>query len=242
MNENSDLRDLTVAAHGGLDRWTGYTSVTAHLRNGGGLWGLKGQDGVLADVHVRVELHHQFASHFPFKEEGRRTALTPKRVAIETDSGEVLAERDNPRDSFAGHVLETPWDELQLAYFAGYAMWTYLTEPFSFTMPGFETEEVTPWEEDGQTWRRLKVTFPDDIATHSKERTFSFGSDGLIRRHDYNAEVAAGGPAAHYPSEYREFDGIMIPTKRRVYPLAEDGTANRDLLLVSIDLDGITLE
>lgn len=91
-------------------------------------------------------------------------------------------------------------------------MWTYLTAPFSFTMPGFKTEELTPWEEDGQT-RRLKVTFPDDIATHSKEQTFYVGSDSLIKRHDYNAEVVAGGPAARYPSEYQEFDGIMIPTK-----------------------------
>ena len=107
MNENGNLKDLAIAAHGGLDRWNEFTSLTAHIRNGGPLWGLKGQEGVLADAHVRVDLHSQFASHFPIKEEDRRTALTPKRVAIETDAGAVLAERDNPRDSFAGHVLET---------------------------------------------------------------------------------------------------------------------------------------
>jgi hypothetical protein len=242
MTENSNLTELTIAAHGGLDRWNEHTSVTAHLRNGGLLWGLKGQDGTLADTRVRVDLHRQFASHYPIGQAGRRTALTPKHVAIETDSGEVLAERDNPRDSFAGHVLETTWDELQLAYFAGYAMWTYLTEPFSFTMPGFKTEELTPWQEDGQTWRRLKVTFPDDIATHSAEQTFYVGSDGLFKRHDYNAEIIGGGPAVHYPSEYREVDGIMFPTKRRVYPLNEDGTANLDLLFVTIDLNEITLQ
>lgn len=105
--------------HGGLDRWNGYTSVIAALCSGGLLWALKGQDGVLASDRVRVDLHRQFASHFPTNGPGRRTALTRKHVAIETDSGEVLAERDNPRDSFAGHVLETRWDELQLAYFAG---------------------------------------------------------------------------------------------------------------------------
>jgi hypothetical protein len=59
MDEKSSLRDLTIAAHGGLDRWNGYTSLTAHLRNGGGLWALK--DGVLADANVRVDLHRQFA-------------------------------------------------------------------------------------------------------------------------------------------------------------------------------------
>lgn len=242
MSDNSNLKDLTIAAHGGLDQWNEYTSVTAHLRNGGALWSIKGQDGVLADTHVHVDLHRQFASHFPIKEPGRRSALTPKRVAIETDSGEVLAERDNPRDSFEGHVLENTWDELQLAYFAGYAMWTYLTAPFSFTMPGFKTEELTHWEEDGQTWRRLKVTFPDDIATHSAEQIFYIGDHGLFQRHDYNAEVVAGGWAVHYPSEYQEVGGIMVPTKRRVYPRNEDGTPNLDLLLVSIDLDGITFE
>jgi hypothetical protein len=33
----------------------------------------------------------------------------------------------------------------QLAYFAGYAMWTYLTEPASLILPGVVTEEIDPW-------------------------------------------------------------------------------------------------
>jgi hypothetical protein len=154
----------------------------------------------------------------------------------------VLDERADPRDSFAGHVLETPWDKLQLVYFAGYAMWTYLTAPFSFGTPGFHTEELAPWQEDGQTWRRLKVTFPDQIATHSKEQTFYFDSDGLVKRHDYTAEVIGAGPAAHYCAEYQEFNGIMVPTKRRVYAIDTDGTVNPEPLLVSIDLDQIKFE
>lgn len=39
----------------------------------------------------------------------------------------------------------------------------------------------------------------DYIATHSKKQTFNVGSDGLFKRHDYDTEVVAGGPAAHYP-------------------------------------------
>jgi hypothetical protein len=38
---------------------------------------------------------------------------------------------------------------LQLAYFAGYAMWTYLSEPYSLTLPGVHTEELGKWNEDG---------------------------------------------------------------------------------------------
>jgi hypothetical protein len=119
-------------------------------------------------------------------------------------------------------------------------MWTYLTAPFSFTMPGFKTEELSQWEEDGQTWRRLKVRFPDDIATHSTEQIFYIGDDGLFKRHDYNAEILAAGWSVHYPSAYQEVGGIMVPTKRRVYPRNEDGTPNLDLQFISIDLDGIT--
>ncbi|MGH8639021.1 MAG: hypothetical protein ACREUZ_17950, partial [Burkholderiales bacterium] len=87
----------------------------------------------------------------------------------------------HPRDSFADHGLDTPWDRLHLAYFAGYAMWTYLTTPFLFTMDGVSTEELPPWHENGETWRRLKVVFPPDIATHSTVQTFYVGSDGLLR-------------------------------------------------------------
>jgi hypothetical protein len=238
----TDLEDLAIAAHGGLDHWNELTNVSSHLLNGGALWSLKGQGGVLDDCNLRVELHRQFTSHFPFGKPGLRSAFDSERVAIETDAGDVLEERENPRDSFAGHVLETPWDLLQLAYFAGYAMWTYLTAPFSFATPGFRTEELAPWQENGQTWRPLKVTFPDEIATHCKDQTFYFDADGLVKRHDYDAEVIGAGPAAHYPAEYREFDGIMVPTRRRVYPIDADGSVNRELLLVSIDLDQVRFE
>ena len=86
----------------------------------------------------------------------RRSAFIPGRVAIETDDGTVLKSLDQPRASFAGHTAETPWSTVQLAYFAGAAMWTYLTQPFSFTLPGLRTTELDPWEEAGQHWRRLQ--------------------------------------------------------------------------------------
>ena len=240
MNE---LKDHVIAAHGGLERWNKLTSVTAHLINGGALWALKGQGGVIDDVNVRVDLHREFTSHFPFGRPELRTAFAADRVAIESDTGEVVEERRNPRRSFAGHALETPWDKLHLAYFAGYAMWTYLTAPFTFASPGFQTEELPPWQEQGQSWRRLKVTFPDQIATHCKQQTFYFDADGLIRRHDYIAEVlGTSGPAAHYASEHREFAGIKVPTQRRVYLIGEDGNVMREPLIVSIDLDDIQFE
>lgn len=235
---NSLVQD-TIDAHGGLERWQTFEYVSAHLRNGGVLWPLKHQHGTLDDVRVRCALHREWTSHSPFVEPTWRTSFEPHRVAIETTDGRVVEERRCPRDSFAGHRLDTPWDRLQLAYFAGYAMWTYLTTPFLFATDGVATEELPEWRENGETWRLLRVTFPAGIITHSTEQTFYVGADGLLRRHDYDADVLGGSPVAHYIDGYTEISGIQVPTKRKVLPRQPDGTSVPEPVIVSIDLSDV---
>jgi hypothetical protein len=235
----SDLATLAMDAHGGLDRWRKLKTVSARLLQDGVLWKLKGQDGVLRDVHVTVDLRKEWASHRPFGQPDRHTSFQPDRVAIETSNGDVVEERLNPRESFKGHVLDTPWDKLQLAYFAGYAMWTYLNTPFLFALPGVQTEEIQPCQEKGEAWRRLKVTFPAGIATHSAEQTFYFDRHGLLKRHDYDVDISGGTPAAHYVSELKEFSGIRVPTKHTIFGRQPDGSSVPTPLVVSIDISEV---
>jgi hypothetical protein len=235
----NSLVQLTIDAHGGFECWRRFEYVTAHLRNGGVLWALKHQQGVLDDINVRVALRREWASHSPFLKPDLRTSFEPHRVAIEATDGRVVEERLQPRDSFVGHGVDSPWDRLHLAYFAGYAMWTYLNTPFILAMDGVATEELEPWRENGEPWRRLKVTFPESIATHNAVQTFYFGSDGLLRRHDYAADVLGGIPAAHYVHEYKAFSGIKVPTKRRVLGQRPDGTPVPDTSIVTIDLSEV---
>jgi hypothetical protein len=232
----------TIEAHGGLEKWRTFKTVKAHLIQGGGLWGLKGVDGVLADTSVTVDLTAERASHEPFGDASRKSLFTPGRVALlSTATGEVLEELVDPRASFAGHKLETQWTELQLAYFAGHAMFTYLNTPFLLAWPDVQSEEIGDWEEKGETWRRLRITYPDSIATTSKPQTLYIGADGLIRRHDYQVEISDNVPGAHYPGEYVEVQGIKFPTRRRIYTRDADGIANFEQMTVSIDLDDIQL-
>jgi hypothetical protein len=128
---------------------------------------------------------------------------------------------------------------LQLADFAGYAMWTYLNTPFLFALPGIKTEELDTWQEDGASWRRLKVRFPERVATHSAEQTFYFDQQGLLRRHDYDVDVAGGTPAAHYVSASTEVSGIVVPTRHRIFPRQPDGSSAPAPLVVSIDISDI---
>jgi len=235
----TDLLDRLVEAHGGLERWDELQTVTAHLAQGGAVWALKGQPGVLDDVFITASLHEERESHYPFGAPGRQSVFTPERVAIETGDGTVLEALDDPRASFAGHAVDTPWTTLQLAYFVGTAMWTYLAQPFAFAMPGFETAELEPWRENGEQWRRLRVTWPDYLATHSTGQTVYVGEDGLIRREDYDVDIMGGATGAHYMSGYTQVDGIMLPTGHRIFPRTPEGQALRDQLLVSIDLSEI---
>jgi hypothetical protein len=54
------------------------------------------------------------------------------------------------------------------------------------------------------------------IVAHTRQQTCYFDDAGLLRRLRYAVDILGGGPALDYPSDYREFDGIMVPT-RRVY-------------------------
>jgi hypothetical protein len=131
---------------------------------------------------------------------------------------------------------------MQVAYFNGYARWTYLTTPFFMAMPGFHVTEIEPWKEGSEIWRGLRVRFPPSIASHSAEQEFYFGPDFLLRRHDYRLEIAGGPPIAQYVHDIIEADGFRFPSKRRAFPRGPGSKPIRDLLLISIDLSGLHVE
>jgi len=238
------LLDEVMDAYGGEQRWQEINTITIHQLVGGALWPLKGVDGIINDSTVKVRLSEQHVWHRPLPKPGLRSSFSPELVAIETDEAEPqrLETLPSPRESFANHGLETPWSMLQLAYFAGYAMWTYLTEPFSLALPGVQTEELGDWNEDGQTWRRLGVHYPPSIATHNADQVLYVDVDGLLRRRDYAVDIAAGSPAAHYMDGHAEFDGIVLPLKRVVYARDENDHPNRDFVTVTIDIDTVIVD
>lgn len=142
----NDLLERVIAAHGGLDRWNTFTEMTATMLGGGGLWPMKGFEPAPIPTDVTITLHEENSTISPFGGPERRAVFNPHRVAIESTDGTIIEERSNPRASFAGHVMDTPWDLLQRAYFSGYARWTYLTTPFFMTMPALRSRNSRPGE------------------------------------------------------------------------------------------------
>ena len=234
----NDLLTTAVNAHGGLKRWNEIKSIQVAAQITGAIWFVKGQGDYLKDIVMSVDTRKErMVTDFPGQD--KRIKFEPNRIVIEKTNGTPIQARDDPEASFAGQQRETPWDDFHVAYFQGEALWTYLNTPFLYTHDGFVSEEIGPIEVDGETWRRLKVTFPDYVKSHTREQISCFGPDGLLRRHDYTVDILGGATGLNYASDYRDVDGIIVPTKRRIYAYEGDYTPVMDPLLVKIDMGEI---
>ena len=218
----SDLLDQVIEAHGGTQRWRGVRSIEVLFNFSGGLLDLKGFPGHHRPVMSVNTSQPRTVMQRMSGDPDDRWIFTPDRVWIERRDGEVVEERYNPRAAFAGHDRNTPWDRLHLTYFIGYAMWNYLTVPFLFAKPAFVTQELEEHVEGGETWRVLEVTYPDDTPAHTKVQKLYFDPGFMLKRLDYTTDVL-GGVAAHYCYDPVTFDGIVIPTLRRVVRRTSEG-------------------
>lgn len=240
---STDLVDFVVEKHGGAELWDGATTASARVHVHGVFWPYKGQADLLGVETVTADLTRQRISMSPYGEGRTLTFDASEDLVTITDAdGTVVDELANPRASMAGYQGDTQWSPTQMGYFISYATWTYLAEPLLFTLPGVETREIEPWEEDGETWRRLEVTFPDTINSHSTIQTYYFDSvSGMQRRMNYDVEVNGWAEVAHYTSEHQNFDGLIAPTRRRVLLRDKDNHGIHSFAAILLDVDAVQL-
>jgi hypothetical protein len=236
----NSLLQLAVEAHGGLDRWNHVKVIKIAASITGGIWYVKNKGDFLKDVELTIETQEERLI-VDFPGQNKRAVFEPQRVTIEDADGTLIEARDHPVKSFEGQQRETPWDDIHVTYFVGEALWTYLNVPFLYTHEGFDVEEIASIHVESEPWRRLKVTFPDNVKSHTREQISCFGPDGLLRRHDYTVDILGGATGLNYASDYRNVEGIIIPAKRRVYAYEGDYQLIKEPLLVAIDMSEITL-
>lgn len=241
----TDLLAEVLLAHGGLDRWKAARTIAARGRFGGFLRS-RMPGNRMTSVSLTMDLAEERITFNDFPAAGKRAVFDAGDVRIESVGGDVLASRRDARTMFAGITAlrrNLHWDALDATYFAGYAWWNYLSTPLLLTRPDVEVHEGDPWRERGETWRRLETQFPPGLHTHSPHQTFYVDAAGLIRRHDYTAEpVGRWAHAAHYCDDHRAFDGLLFPTRRRVYPIGPRGRALPWPTLVALDIEHIDIE
>lgn len=240
---SQDLIELAFAARGGRELWERATTLTATVRVYGSFWAAKGHGDLLGIEKVTADVRKQRITMTPFGVGNTLHFDAAADLVTITDSEGVEVDRlEHPRASMAGFQMDTKWTPTQMGYFISYATWTYLLAPQLFEFPGVETREIEPWSEDGETWRRLEAVFPPSIATHSRKMIYYFDAEtGLERRMDYDAEVNGWSEVAHYTSEYADFGGLKIPTRRRVLHRDSENNGIHAHSDISLDVSNVTL-
>ena len=215
-----DILRKAVDAHGGEQRWRSLEAVEAILSVRGLLFTMK-RVPVMKRVRVRALTQEPRFIFFDFPIPGHNGEYIGDKEVILTDrGGSVIERRAQPRRYFSELRRTFHWDALDFIYFGGYATWNYLMTPFLLLRDDFTFEEMGPFQDPSGPLTRLGVTFPEDIPTHCRRQTFYFDSNGFLRRLDYTAEVIGNwAHAAHLCDQYKEFDLLRFPTRRRVRPI-----------------------
>lgn len=240
-----ELLDVAIGAAGGRDLWRRVRQLRVDVIIGGPIWAHKGwAPGQVFDQVLTVDPVREYITFSPFTRPDRRMVFdgTADTVIMQTLDGEPVETLHPARSSFKGMRRFSAWDAPHLGYFLGYACWNYFTAPYVFAYPGVVSEELAPWREAGQTWRRLGVTFPRSLPNHNPDQVFYFDHAGLQRRMDYIAEVNGSTLVGHYSARYRAFSGLQVATRRRVFRRNPDNTVNVNLPAITLDIRNVDVD
>jgi hypothetical protein len=213
--EDRTLLERAIQRHGGWAAWTSAGTIAFRLvRLDGLLPSVKGVGRTFPmPSRIKVVPRDATAVLEDFPAAGGRGVFTAGEVRLLSAQGEVLAHLADGRDAFRSAATFGRWCPLQALYFFGYAVTHYHALPF--TLVDGRPLALTATRVAGQRLRGVRVELPDGLHTHSKIQTFFFDDDGLIRRHDYVAEVV--GPWAHGAHFWEDFTpaGELLVARRR---------------------------
>src|SRR6266851_3714216 len=106
-----DLLESVLDAHGGLERWSKVKTLTVRLAVGGPYWGIRGFPDAFPRETLEVDAHREHAVFTPWiaPDHVLTFDVAPERVTLQTADGRTVDNRNNPRSSYAGYDLYSPW-------------------------------------------------------------------------------------------------------------------------------------
>jgi hypothetical protein len=241
--DTQELLQKIIEAHGGLSLWNRLEAIEADISARGFLFTVKHRP-VLTHVKVTAKAHDPRFLFHDFPAPGLTGELIGNdEVRITEIDGKIVDSRFRPRSTFKGFRRMLWWDALDFIYFAGYATWNYLISPFLFLRDGIHVKVLEPCPDMPPSWTGLRVTFPDDVPVHCKTQQFYFDENRLLRRFDYTAEVVGQwARAAQLCENYRDFDGLKAPARRRVLPMFRGSNPMPGPTLVDIEIHDLRLK
>jgi hypothetical protein len=211
------LLERAIRRHGGWASWqalAGFTLVPTSLH--GLVPALKGLGTTFPSPRrIQVWPREAVAVFHDYPAEGERGVFSSGRVELVDAAGAVTAQHHDPRRSFRGWHKYRRWSPLDGLYFFGYALTHYHGLPF--TLVDGEPLGLCSATSGGRRLRGVEVRLPPELHTHSRKQTFYFDEDGLLRRHDYVAEVVGTwARGAHLWDDFVTVDGVPVARRRHV--------------------------
>ncbi len=243
MARGNELISCAVKAHGGWDHWNPVKEIAFRVRTTGLALATRFRPFGFGTAKVKISPRFPKVLIDPFPRKGFRGIFERDRVSLERADGSHVKDRSDPGTYFHTFRRKLFWDHLDLLYFGGFAFWNYINLPFLLDTSGVSISELDPVRVGGEEFRRVSATFPEDLPTHSRDQVFYLNREGLIIRHDYIASsFGKWARAAHYSSEFIVTKGLVIPTRRVVYPRTEGGQPLKSLVLVHLEISDIEVE
>jgi len=237
MSDDARLLDRVFRAHGAIESWRRVWRIDASFSSGGLAYVTRLQEGKLLRHRISVFPHEMRTIIRDYPTAGQTGHWQRDQVRIEPFDEAPARVRDRARDRFATWRARLYWDDLDLLYFVGYALWNYLSFPFLLHR---HEVDIAVGKINGRSI--LDVRFPHDFPTHSRRQYFQIDKDGLLVRHDYVAEVfgrwAAG---ANFCRANSVIEGLRFYTRRRVVPSLGRSAALPFPTLVWIELDDLRI-
>jgi hypothetical protein len=216
MGEARALLERACERHGGWAAWSragGATLVPGALA--GLLPRLKGL-GTTFRLPPRIDVWPRRGAvvFHDYPTPGRRGVYSSGQVQI-LDGETLLEARAQPRASFAGLRKHRPWSPVDALYFFGYALAHYHSLPFSLAEA--RPLRLVRARSTGRLLRGVEVDLPEELHTHSRRQAFFFDDEGLLRRHDYVAEIVGWwARGAHRWDDYIDVAGLPVARRRHV--------------------------
>jgi hypothetical protein len=212
------LLEAAIRRHGGWDAWRALRTLTVEPKVLSGMlpW-LKGL-GKTFGLPRRAEIrpHDEMAIFVDYPTRGARGTFERGRLSLADDRGTVVAFAADGRLTFRGwRERQRRWSPADALYFFGYALTHYHALPF--TLGRGRPVGTCRVRYEGRTLTGIEVALPPELHTHSPRQTFYFEEDGLLRRHDYVADIVGGwAQGAHYWRDFVTVAGLEMARVRHV--------------------------
>jgi hypothetical protein len=232
------LLERAIERHGGWSSWRRAGGVSLALKSLSGLVPERKGLGDTFPAPSRVEVwpRRGLVVMHDYPAAGRRGVFSNGQVQLL--EGETLLEaRADVRASFAGARRRRRWSPLDALYFFGYALAHYHSLPFS--LAAARPLGVRRARSVGRALVGVAVELPAELHTHSRRQSFFFDEEGLLRRHDYVADIVGWwARGAHRWEDLVEVGGLTVARRRHV--VARLGRLEVPIVALHAELEELT--